>query len=136
VGLGVRIEASGGSLTVPLGSDNSFEMDTEAYDTGGMYTVPNDFVTITRTGTYLATGEVQFNGAAAERQVRIVVDGDIVELAVDSGADARLTGKASALLRLTAGQKVTLGTFSTAPVPVTDFNGVNDVWLALQWLAP
>src|SRR5688572_25420853 len=38
IGPGARMEASGGSLTVPNGPDNTFEMDTEAYDTGGMYT--------------------------------------------------------------------------------------------------
>lgn len=134
-GPGVRIEASG-AQTVPNGPDNVFEMDTEAYDTGGMYTAPDDFVTIKRAGTYLVTGQVQYNGAASQRQVRIVVDDEIVEIFQDSGADPKLTGQATVLLRLAVGQKVNLGTFSTAAVPVTNFTGLNNVSLTLQWLAP
>lgn len=134
-GPGVRIEASG-PLTVPAGPDNTFEMDTEAYDTGGMYTAPDDFVTITRAGTYLVTGVVQFDGVASLRQVRLVVDGKAVEFAQNSGADERLTGRATTLMRLGVGQTVNLGTMTTTGTSVYNFADLNDAWLALQWLAP
>ncbi|WP_309650646.1 hypothetical protein [Nocardioides sp.] len=134
-GPGVRIEASG-ALSVPSGPDAVFEMDTEVFDTGGMYTAPDDFVTITREGTYLVTAFIHFNGPAAQRQLRLLVDDAIVEIAADSGADSRYTGRVTALLRLTEGQKVNIGTFADVVVPVANFTGTNDVALELQWMAP
>lgn len=134
-GPGARMEASG-ALTVPGGPDNSFEMDTEAFDTGGMYTAPDDFLTVTRTGTYLVTGVVHYGQSSAQRQLRIVVDGDVAALVTDSGADTQRTAQVTSLLRLTTGQRLTLGTFSGNAVAVVDFNGANDAWLAAQWMAP
>lgn len=134
-GPGVRIEASG-TLTVPNSADNNFEMDTEAFDTGNMYDAPDDFVTIRRAGTYLVTALLQYNGPSSQRQVRLVVDGEVVEIATDAGADQRATAQITTLMRLSVGQKVNLGTFSVGAVPVSDFTDQADVWLALQWLAP
>lgn len=135
-GPGARMEASG-PLTVPAGPDNSFEMDVEAYDTGEMYSAPDDFLTITRAGTYLVTGKIQLDGAAVQRQVRVVVDEtDIVEMSLDSGGDTRRTGQVTTLVRLDVGQTVRLGTFASNAIGVADFNSTNDAWLAVQWLAP
>lgn len=136
-GPGARMEASG-VLAVPTGPDNNFEMDTEAYDTGGMYTAPNDFLTVTQAGVYLVMGAIQANGAAAQRQVRIVVNGNVKEQMADSGADSRRTLQVISTLRLNVGDSVTLGTFnsSASALPVADFNGTNDAWLSAQWVSP
>lgn len=68
--------------------------------------------------------------------MRIVVDGEVVELATDAGADPKFTGQVTTLLRLAVGQQVNLGTFSNVAVPISDFTDQSDVWLSLQWLAP
>lgn len=135
-GPGARMEASG-ALTVPGGgADATFEMDTEAYDTGGMYSAPDDFITITRSGTYLVTGFIQYGGTSGQRQLRVMVDGTLRQVARDSGDDPIYTGEVVGMLRLSVGQRVTLGTFSNIAVEVSGFTGLNDAGLAVQWMAP
>lgn len=135
-GPGVRIEASG-SPVVPEGVQQTFPMDTEAYDTGNMYQAPDDVVTVRRTGTYLVLAQVQYSGPAVRREVRIVVDGATVEHAVDDGQPQEATGQTRTLIRLTRGQTVSLGTRAIGgDVPVGTYTGRSGVWLALQWLAP
>lgn len=129
------MEASG-ALSVPLGPDNNFEMDTEAYDNGGMYAAPNDFITITQAGVYSIVGAIQFDATAAQRQVRIVIDGDVKAITVDRGANAQQTLQVVTSLRLVAGDQVTLGTFSSSAVAVSNFTGLNDAWLSVQWVGP
>lgn len=132
-----RMEASG-ALSVPSGPDNNFEMDTEAYDNGGMYAAPNDFITITQAGVYAIVGTITFNATAAQRQVRVVVNGNGEAITVDKGANAEQTLQVITSLRLEVGDKVTLGTFnsSAAPLAVVDFTGMNDAWLSVQWVGP
>ena len=131
------MEASG-PLAIPPTADNSFEMDTEAYDTGDMYDAPNDFITIRRPGTYLVVGTVNPDGASdVSRQVRVVVDGDPVQLSAYDGNAATITMTVVTTLRLTRGQRVAMGTWNGSfdPVPVTDYTGENDAWLSVQWLS-
>jgi hypothetical protein len=129
------MEASG-PLTVPSGPDNTFEMDTEAYDTGDMYTAPDDAITITQPGTYLAIGTITFGAANVQRQVRVVVNGNgIRAITAQTNGNDGDTLQVVTSLRLEVGDRVTLGTFSTGAVPVADFTGLNDAWLSVQWVA-
>ena len=130
-----------GAFTIPAGPDNSFEFDTEAFDTAGMYTPGDAFITAPRSGTYLVNAGLQWGGAGnAQRQVRIRVNAEvnIVWLKSETVPGDVYTQEGSTLLRLSAGDQVRMGTFngSGADVPSTDFTGSNDAWLAVQWLGP
>jgi hypothetical protein len=110
---GARMEASG-ALSVPLGADNSFEMDTQAFDTGNMYSAPNDFMTIRRTGTYLVTAYIAWaDSASGVRQLRVLVNGAIVH-SEDHTASTEVVQSTSQLLRLTAGDVLNMGTITSA----------------------
>jgi hypothetical protein len=133
---GARMEASG-TLVIPPTADNNFEMDTEAYDTGNLYDAPNDFIEIRRPGTYLVVGSINPDESAdLARQVRVVVDGDPVQLSAYEGNSPGLTMTVVTTLRLDTGQRVTLGTWNGSfdPIPVTDYTGENDAWLSVQWV--
>jgi hypothetical protein len=130
-----------GTFTIPAGPDNSLELDTEAFDTAGMYTPGDAFITAPRGGTYLVNVGLQWGGAGnAQRQVRIRVNAEvnIVWLKSQTVPGDTYTQEGSTLLRLSAGDQVRMGTFngSGADVPSTDFTGSNDAWLAVQWLGP
>jgi hypothetical protein len=130
-----------GAFTIPNGPDNSFEFDTEAFDTAGMYTPGDAFITVPRSGTYLVNVGLHWGGAGnVQRQVRIRVNAEvnIPWLKSETVPGDTYTQEGSTLLRLSAGDQVRMGTFqsSGAAVPSTDFTAVNDAWLAVQWLGP
>jgi hypothetical protein len=130
-----------GAFTIPNGPDNSFEFDSQAFDTAGMYTPGDPFITVPRGGTYLVNVGLHWGGGAnTQRQVRIVVNAqtNIPWLRSETVPGNVYTQDGSTLLRLNAGDQVRMGTFngSGAAVPRTDFSGVNDAWLAVQWLGP
>lgn len=133
---GARMEASG-PLVIPSTVDNNFEMDTEAYDTGDMYDAPQDFITIRKAGTYLVVGSINPDSASGiSRQVRVVVDGDPVQISAYDGNASTITMTVVTTLRLARGQRVSMGTWNGSfdDIAVTDYTGENDAWLAVQWL--
>jgi hypothetical protein len=130
-----------GAFTIPAGPDNSFEFDTEAFDTAGMYNPGDAFITVPRSGTYLVNVGLHWGGGAdTQRQVRIIVNAqtNIVWLRSETVPGDTYTQDGGTLVRLSAGDQVRMGTFngSGADVPSTDFTNVNDAWLAVQWLGP
>jgi hypothetical protein len=133
---GARMEAAGGGLIVPDGPDSVFEMDTEGYDTGNMYTAPDDFITVRRSGTYLVSAYLVWGATTdGELQMRVVVNGQIVHLD-DFRSATRESRTLNILLRLQAGDTVGLGTFTgSGPIAITDFNSQNDAWLSAQMIS-
>jgi hypothetical protein len=135
---GARI-ATDGPFPIPNGGQNSFDFATEVFDTGGMYTAPNDFVTVTRPGVYLLDAFLAWNGAGGtERQVRVVVNGSISANSDQTSTANVLTQQATEIRRLGAGDTVRMGTFqaSGAPVASANFTGVLDASLTVQWIGP
>jgi hypothetical protein len=133
---GARIEKNA-PFTIPNGGQVSFDFDTEAFDTGGMYTAPDDFITITRPGVYLLNAFLGWNGAAGlQRQVRIVVNGDTTAITHETNGSAVLTQDVSEIRRLVSGDTIRMGTFqpSGGPVSGTDFTGTADAGLTVQWI--
>jgi hypothetical protein len=135
---GARIEKDA-PFTIPTGGQISFDFDTEVFDTGGMYTPPDDFVTITRPGVYLLHAFLGWGGAGGlQRQVRVVVDGGITALTHETNGDAVLTQEVNEVRRLVSGDTVRMGTFqpSGGPVNAAGFTGMAEASLTVQWIGP
>ena len=135
-GPGAGMEATGAPL-VPVSADQSFEMDAELFDTGGMYSAPDDFMTVTQAGTYQVAAALSFSTGGSQRQLRVVVDGVTRARAYDSTPDAQSL-ELSTLLRLDVGDTVRMGTFNGtgAAISVTDFGSSPDAFVVLQWVGP
>jgi hypothetical protein len=133
---GARIERDN-PFTIPTGGHTSFDFATEDFDTGGMYTAPDDFVTITRPGVYLLRAFLAWDGAGGSaRQVRVVVNGAVTAMSDQTSGANRLTQEATDVRRLVAGDTVRMGTFQNtgAPVNSANFSGISDASLTAQWL--
>lgn len=112
-----------GDLEIPQGPSSSVAFDAELYDTADMYDEGDSVITVPRDGTYLVVAELSWDGGAnAQRQVRILVDGEILRTVGDSSATSLLAQQATATLPLEAGDEVALGSFlGVGPVPVVDW---------------
>ncbi len=134
---GARMENAQTPLTVPDGATNVFPMDTEAYDTGNMYTAPNDVMTIRKSGTYLVTAGLAWGEGDPNLQIKVRVN-DAVSVAfadVRNQPDAHIM-QLVALVRFQSGDQISLGTFtSTGPVAASNFTSINEVWLAAQMVS-
>ena len=134
---GARAEREDG--IIPTGTSNAVDLATEGFDTGNMYAAGDDFITITRTGTYLVVGYVSWGGAGAStRQLRVNVDDVMRQVVVDHSTPAEFGQQVTSVLALTAGQKVTLGAVNGtgAPAATSGFGGVPEVSLSVQMLSP
>jgi hypothetical protein len=115
-------------------------LDTEVFDTGNLYTAPNDSITISVPGTYLLSGEVGFaansNGV---RSTRILVGTTHVAVNQTVGTSPAITRvPVSTIARLAAGNVVTLQAVqgSGASLNTANFSSsqLGDAYLAVQWL--
>jgi hypothetical protein len=133
---GARAHSSVSSQPFTGTIDNEIPLDAEAYDVGGMYDPPNDFLTIRRAGTYVLTGHIAFNGGGSERQVRLVVNGSLVEIADERTGTTAQTMQVTTTRRLQVGDKVALGRYNAANATAVDFGCCPDVWLSAQFVSP
>ena len=134
---GARAERDTG--TIPTAPTDSVDLTDEGYDTGNMYVPGDDFVTITRSGTYLIVGYVSWGDAGGgTRQLRIHVDDILRQVAVDHSTADEYTQQVTTVQTLTAGQKVTLGTVSGlgSPAALSAFSGQAEISLTVQMLSP
>ena len=124
-------------------NESTVDLVTETYDTGGMYTAGDDFITVQRTGTYLVTGSLHWNGAGTdERQIRIkrdegTVDEDTLQLVDQTNDTDLLTQQVHSVVRLTTGDKISLQSFQDSGAAVATANFVDEpgAWIAVQYVS-
>lgn len=118
------------------------QLDSQVFDTGALYTPPNDVITVPRAGTYLLIAHIGWNNDAdGVRALNIQVNGANTEVvqheAVEEGSQiTRL--EVSGLARLQTNDVVSLVARHTAgndlDTNLTAVLGSAD--LAVQWLGP
>ncbi len=134
---GARAERDSG--TIPDGTTNAVDLATEGFDTGNMYSVGDDFITVPRTGTYLVVGYVSWGGAGATtRRLHINVDNNLRQVVVDHSTAAEFSQQITSVQTLSAGQQVTLGAHngSGGPAALSGFGGQAEISLTVQMLSP
>ena len=125
--------------TIPQGVGSAYAFDTEVYDTGSMFVVGDDHLTITRPGQYLVSLGTTFElGGAAQRQVRILLNGLVVLVDSSTATTSRTSLMLTHTFRLAAGDEVGLGTFNSgADSAISNFSGETaDAWLSAQMVSP
>lgn len=138
--IGAMPGAAAGAMyggTMPAGNSEMLDLETELFDTRRMYDPGEDLIRVPLHGTYVVTAAVNTDGATSQRQVRIVVNGDPVMVAREGDDAAIAPLSVTAVLRLHAGDQVSIGSFSTSPVEITDFSTVPDLpgaYLAVQMI--
>jgi hypothetical protein len=133
---GARVERNG-PFTIEAGPDNSLDLVTEVFDTGGMYTPPEDFVTVTRPGMYLLHAFLDWGGAGdTQRQVRLLVNDEITTLTTQTVPGNSLSQEATAIRRLEAGDTVGMGSFNGSGADTSSGNltGLSEASLTVQWI--
>ncbi len=114
-------------------------LDTEDFDTGGLYTAPNDSITISVPGTYMLSGEVGFAAdPQGHRSAQIQVDGTAVAVNQTGATSPAITRvPVSTIVRLLAGDVVTLRATHSAgnSLATASYFGVGHAYLAAQWLS-
>jgi hypothetical protein len=138
---GARAEAP--SATLNPSNDNTMNLTVEAYDTGDMYTPGDGVITVRRSGTYLVVASLGWEGAAnVERQLRLLLNGtansNIIWTVSQEHPGSTLTQTVTIVRRFSPGDEIGMGTFngSAGAVETADFTGINDVFLAVQWMSP
>jgi hypothetical protein len=120
--------ATAATPSIPNNGTSTVNLATEAYDTGGMYTPGDDTISIPRTGTYLVMGTLHWNGAAStERQVYLfrTPGNETLQLTDSTVPGTLLTQEVQTLVRLNAGDAISLGAYQLtgSAVPTFDFSG-------------
>jgi hypothetical protein len=126
--------------SLPHATPQGVALDSEVFDTGGLYTPPNDTMTISVPGTYLLTAQLNYAADAdGLRQLRIKVNS-----AVAASASAAATSGVntivplSTIARLSAGDVLSIEAYQTAGnnLDTSPFTDVGYAYLAVQWLSP
>jgi hypothetical protein len=74
-GLGVRATRTA-ALSINDSTDTALQLDSEVYDTDGMFTVNDDFITIQRSGIYIISACARFSpNATGMRRISVAVGG-------------------------------------------------------------
>ena len=138
---GARATATADQTINHAGTSTQIAFDTEVYDTGGMYTAPDDVLSVPRTGTYAITGYVNWQDADPdpERQLLLLVNATVVasenRLPSNSGNTVQ---SLSTLTRASAGDTISLKGRQTSGSSLTliSAGGINFAGIAAQWLGP
>lgn len=135
-GAAAAITTSG---TIPVGSSAGYQFDTELYDSAGMFE-PGAYLQVPRSGAYQLSAGLAFAEAGQYgRQVRILVNDEIRATSVAQVNGNNVTVIAMQTLRLTAGDRVSLGTYNggAGAATLADFSGESpDAWLTVQMVSP
>lgn len=134
-GASAAITTSG---AIPAGTSAAYVFDTEIYDTARMYT-SGAYIQAPRSGVYQLSAGLAFAQAGQYgRQVRILVNDEIRATGIASVNGSDVMVLATQTLRLTAGDRVSLGTYNGgADANLTNFSGESpDAWLTVQMVSP
>ena len=128
--------------SVATTSAPTLNLTTENFDTGGLYTAPNDHITINVPGTYLLSGDVGFNpDPDGVRGARIQVDGSTVAVNQAAGSTGSSVTRTpvSTIARLSGGDQVTLQILHSAgnSLSTAAYGGtaLSHGYLAVQYLS-
>jgi hypothetical protein len=129
------------TVTAPsIGSGGvTVDLAGEAYDTGGMYTPGDDFISIPRTGTYLVMGHIHWNGGGpTERQISFTrtPGNNVLQVTDNTSAATSLTQQNQVLVRLNAGDHIVLGAYQeTGSAVGTNNFSVPGASLSVQYVS-
>jgi hypothetical protein len=132
--------SSNAAQTIANSTNVTVALDEQEFDTGGLYTAPNDSMTVSVPGTYALSAEVGFNpDPDGARAVRIMVDGSPVAVtharATSTPYPTRIP--TSTIARLSAGDVVTIQASHNAgsSLATATYVPVGHAYLAVQWLS-
>jgi hypothetical protein len=130
---------------VPVETNTLVDLEQEEFDTGGMYVPGNDFITITRTGTYLLHAYVNWrnNDTTGRRQlqVRLGTTGAGNFRATDESiaGTATTTNETTQIQRFNQGDTISINARqgSATQISLNDLIGsTGEGGIAVQWLGP
>ncbi|MBN8866956.1 MAG: hypothetical protein J0H98_05345 [Solirubrobacterales bacterium] len=127
--------------SIPNATATPVELDTETFDTAGLYAPPDDRIVVNRDGTYQLTAQIGWAGnTTGMRQIQIKAGGSIVAFDQNSpGTDGVLRQTVTGLARLKAGDAVELAAQQNSGGPLdTQVNAgmVGGAWLGVSWVGP
>lgn len=114
-------------------------LDTQEFDSGGLYTEGDDGMVIARSGVYMVAGGIAWDDAnAGGRQITLQADGVIrAGVSDEVGTTETLRQNLSTIVLLEQGDVVNLVAIesSQGPVPTLGSAGSGHAYLAVQWLS-